>query len=246
MTEFIGTMEVPSVAPATGETAGFPELGYLADFCQAVLNVDALAQWQAVGNTTLPVLTKFTHNPKKSLDDSKLPSIYCFFSEEHGKWVSDGLRTVEAKVEIQWIMEPCQPEMETLRDPTQSLVSRILFDALSNGRNPAWTVAGDTDPYAVTWGSSLAHYVGALNRLDVGAFKQLFVEIQILDGQGKVQPLYGVAGSVSFDMVLRTTTARGPIEAAKLIATTAQTPYTVAGKNNIPEWFPGPVIPVVR
>lgn len=185
MTDIIGSIAIPTTTPAVGIVAGFPELGYIAEFCKSVLNVDALAHWHAVAPDTLPVLSAFTHDPKLLLDDSKLPSIYCFGVESEGNYTGTDITTLTTSVSVWWLMEPCQDEQATLRDPCRILMARVLDNALSGGRNPAWIVPGDTDPYASDWGSSLTGYIGAWKKIQVSKFSMLSVELPIIDGRGK-------------------------------------------------------------
>jgi hypothetical protein len=193
MTDLLGALAIPIPVPAAGKTVADPFLDYLGDFLQAAINADAKAAWTAVHpavvkphSVPLPVAFVKRHNPNEAdFRSGDLPALFVYRA-------STGKRTrigpewtlVPTTIHILWVPPRAQQKHLSLRQSYRHAVEAAIERCLQTGRDPAWVVAGDSDPSAATAGSHFFSYAKLFELPTILDSRDHVLKIPSNDGAG--------------------------------------------------------------
>lgn len=157
MSDKFGALPIP--VAAVGSTAlGDPLISYTADFFKAVLNARA-----AIAPFTTPVRATFTNDPTRTaFKTTELPALFVWRLPSSGQdQAADDIRLDVSQVMVMWVFPALAPqEIQSSRESYANAIVKTLSRAVYLNRDPAWKVAGDTDPKAATLGSDFAKWAG--------------------------------------------------------------------------------------
>lgn len=170
MTDAIGSTTIPLVAPSAGQASGDPLLSYTASFVQAIANAYCLTAWQSLRPSTLPVKTAIVFDPTRKrsffFDDAWLPAIFVWRQKtSKRRQVAQDIRVKYGTIGMLWVPPIAQTDRPDLaaRAPFGNGLFDTIDDYFEIGRDPVWTIAGDTNPSAgdvTTYGSSFPFWAG--------------------------------------------------------------------------------------
>jgi hypothetical protein len=189
MADAFGTLQIPLVTPATGESAGDPFLQITASFFAAVLNGNVSTAWQAVYKDVAAakvVKSFFDDDPRDAtFNVTSLPAL--FFWREDVKepvWIAEDYLTQESLCRLLWVFPASVPEKRTMRSSIINGIARTLTIMVERDRDPSWVVTGDTDPQAATQGSRLSRWAGIFE-MYLGTWKPYDLLIPMMDRVSK-------------------------------------------------------------
>jgi hypothetical protein len=216
MSDTIGLTTLPIAAPALStDVVGDIALQRLGEFLRAAINRMGNTAWRTRGSTTGNVVEHvFCRNPARLFDESRLPALYLWRASSNRRREADDVLKVVSTIRIYWVSEPAQAESDTVREPFEYAVDRMIAKALYRERDSAWVVAGDTDPLAATQGSFLPTWLG-YNWALKGDANELSLVATVTDGDGsRNAEFFGLATSVELEELTTIDTTIGTYPAA--------------------------------
>lgn len=207
MVDQFGGIDLPVQVPAAGEGAPDPALELMGAYLQAVLRAKMGAMWAVVapGSVSKPadICRHFYPSHPEDvlpLQDASLPALFLWRSKSQHTREAEDYAVDKGEITLLWLIPIEQPDKLQKRLRVQSALVKVIQAALLEGRDPAWVMAGDTDPTAATRGSVLPIKAGFLYRLEPRESKPLPITIQP-DGVG--EPVKYRAKAVMVDIVER-------------------------------------------
>lgn len=155
-----GLQQFPTVASTDDSAPGDKALTVIGAAIQAAVNADLAAVWGAAAPGTEPVQHVFTWDPKHKFNEAKLPALYIFEASSATEVTGDEIDADIRVLTIYWVARMSSAKHETARETARHVIGKIVSRLCKNGRHPAWRLAGDTDPVAVTRGSFLLAKAG--------------------------------------------------------------------------------------
>lgn len=160
MTDTFGAIDIPVAITAAGEDL---LAKYVGEYFQAVANAKCVAEWAAVsGLAKPPITTVKLYDPfdaNHAFTDTQCPTLFVhraddatYHREASDIWLERGNLVVE------WVPGKDSDAKTGRRSGFANKLFKVLFDALIEGRDPAWVVQGDTYYDAATYGSVLARH----------------------------------------------------------------------------------------
>lgn len=221
----IGSMPVP--VPEEGQTdsdpIGDPGLGLIVAYVAAVLNARAGAAWESVAKgRALPgqgplVVHTFTHDPnEEEFNPTHTPALFAWRQDGQGEQIAADYHVHASTLVLQWVPVAEWQHLLARRHPFMGAIGKIVDGALYLGRDPAWTMLGDTDPKSATQGSFL-HDVAGIWRIGRVSWKRVTLDIPKGDGVARYPTL-------RFEVAMEELLERAPGDAPyDLAATLTQT-----------------------
>lgn len=171
----VGKVAFPlALAASTTKTLledGDPGLWALLLFCKAMLETHVGARYAEAaadaGLTTAPLVVgsrvPYDPGPYLTVEQLKFPILAAFpVSEEMSEHTRTRHKT-DAEVAIQWILPPLRAEQALKLSPMMRLVSRVLYNRIEQGYDPAYEsgalVLGNAGLAAITLKSSSIGYI---------------------------------------------------------------------------------------
>lgn len=179
MTDTYGLTALPVALPGTGASVGDPGRDVLLAFLSAVITEECGAAWavRAPGETL--VRRTHAHDPnEEDFASNDLPALFCYRGDGRAYHFADGEFGDEIQIAVLWVFPPTTAERQADRRSIAVGLSRAIHKALGplNGRHPAWVAAGDTDPFAADYGSSLLT-LGGFETVRLDSFREATVKI---------------------------------------------------------------------
>lgn len=157
MADQAGALVFPVPVPGKDEPVGDPLLRLTLDYLQAVVNAKCAAAWARVAPTyPRPVNETIPHDPTRiDFAEKQLPALYGWRAggTAQVEWMAEDIGEARENLMLLWVAPPAQQAQQKFRDPFVNALAKAIGSALLVGRDPAWKLAGDTDPDAGTHGS---------------------------------------------------------------------------------------------
>ena len=135
-----------------------------------MLTAECGAAWLAIAPGETLIRKVHNHDPQQEdFTAEELPALFCWRADPKPQHFEDEHYGDESTIDLLWVFPPTASLTQSKRRSIALGLSRALHKALGplNGRHPAWVVAGDTDPFAARYGSSL---------LDWGSFRMIEID----------------------------------------------------------------------
>lgn len=222
-----------------------PLLSTVAAYFQAIANVHARADWEAIAKlgSPLPVVHAFTHDPHETnFNDNTLPALFLWRSEvlEHVDEAQD-IRVIRSRLRCLWVPPSTgKPDEKTRRTQFPFKLYKVLDDYLELGRDPAWVLPTDPDPEAPVYGSVLPRFA-LFRRLRFTSVRPepLVIELVSADGAPRMPPRIYTAQLA--ELMLEEDLERDPARHAPLHAITVAVSLVRGPADPEP---PLPIVPV--
>lgn len=160
--------------------AGDPCLYYLGEYLRAVLNNKLAASWASLCPNKLPVQElAFIEPQDKAFNSRDLPGLYLYRETFPNERIADDVFVQRSHVGIRWVPPATNIDRRSDRAPFINAVSAVINQAVTRERNPAWIVAGDTDPVASVAGSSVFRWCGLSHVINLIESKRETVTISV-------------------------------------------------------------------
>lgn len=186
MPDSYGAVALPLPASALGTAAGDVLLSSLADYLKAVLNYYATDAWQAIapGRGDCVRSTQTNDPGDSTFSAADLPALYVWRDARTTRFerVADDIQVCKSQVRAVWVPPPAVQVNRSEWAPFLHHIAKIIDYALWNERDPAWVMAGDTDPDAATRGSHWMTIAGLFYANTVSRCELVPIEIAMADG----------------------------------------------------------------
>lgn len=157
-----GAMPLPVPVAGATETVADPGLDVLLAFARAVIVArcgNAYADI-APGTGSVVKLTR-AHNPGEIVvTEKQFPGLWGWRTGGTFETIADDFDTEVSRITLLWVFAPAQAENQRVRGPIVNGIAKSLSASVMRGRDPAWVLAGDTEPQAVRNGSFLWSHAG--------------------------------------------------------------------------------------
>jgi hypothetical protein len=163
MADTFGLTSLPLASPVGTASIADPGRDVLLSFLSAVITAECATAW-AVRAPGEPVIRNgYAHDPnEEDFVAKRLPALYVYRGDAKPGQFTDAEFGDETPVNALWVFPPAPSLRQYERRAIAQGLSRAIHKALGplNGRHPSWVVAGDTDPYAAAYGSSVLTHGG--------------------------------------------------------------------------------------
>jgi hypothetical protein len=163
MPDTYGAETLPVTAPGATATVSDRALDVLGAWMYAVINAECSAAWTAVAAGE-PILRGYqTQDPGgQDFNENLLPHLFLFRAQANPAHFEDGNWGTDSTVTMLFVFPPAEQSKAARRMAIFNGLQKAVHRALGprNGRHPSWVVAGDTDPDAAVWGSSILTHAG--------------------------------------------------------------------------------------
>jgi hypothetical protein len=222
-----GSQPLPYPPTVDGFPIGDPALGYLGQYLQQTVNAACEQIWD---NEACPGRSTINHvfydDPQTLFDDFRLPAIYIWRGKSHNERRADDLYLRTTTIEIAWIGEGAQEEIDGDRSPAKAAIAKAICSALYADCDPSWLVNGETSPLALLQGSSLSDACGFSRVSPNEESPQSFV-FQRIEGAAPL-PYYGFTMNIEVDEYWsRANTTRKPAKLNASSTTNAATAVVI-------------------
>lgn len=175
-----GALDLPTPAPADGETGGDPAIDILLAFARDVMVAQLTQVHAKVAPNTGPVVRHvFPYNPAEGpFEVKQLAALYAWRSSDESLRLADDIDLTTSTLSLLWVFVPAKEDNQKRRWPIVNAVAKVLVSALLRGRHPAWTKANDPEEQASYNGSFLWAWMG-LWSLDKVSAKATCLDVQI-------------------------------------------------------------------
>lgn len=149
-----GAITIPT--GATGVTSSDPAIDVVLAFLKAWLVTDAnlTVAWKAVYPALPPVVRTFSHDPSEWVfNTANLPALFMWRENAIQEYAADDWLRDVTTVKALWVYPKGLPENQRIRQPFVNAFTKSVGVGIERGRTPAFIVAGDPDPDALTQGS---------------------------------------------------------------------------------------------
>jgi hypothetical protein len=149
------------------QPAGDPLLFYLGSYLQTVINSRCGAAYGSLDprpgtalNNLAVIEVDYVDPDDHSFNARDLPAIFIYRDTFPAERIADDMYEQNSHVGIQWVPRPDNLQRRQEVAPFVNAIAAVINRALIRGRDPGWIVAGDTDPDAAYFGSSLLGWSG--------------------------------------------------------------------------------------
>src|SRR5512145_1435561 len=165
MTDLYGSAPLPVAAPAAPTDAlSDPALNTLLRWAKAIIEFECGVAWAAVAPGEPLVRKTRPHRPERHDFGSvnELPALFCYSDNARPQRYADALFGRDRTIALLWVFAPSDQFAAAKRSGILTGLGAALHKALEMalGRHPAWVDAGDPDPAAARFGSSILGRAG--------------------------------------------------------------------------------------
>ena len=183
MPDVYGATEIPVQAPAAGVALSDPLLTTLGDFLATVLRADLATAMAAAfpGESVVRTDAIYAYNPGDSDFEPRLPALYVWRDALQPGRFTDEDYGQRGTVLALWVLPGLRDDRASVLRSIMTGAGKAVHRAIEIGRHPSWVVAGDTETFAATQGSSILTH-GGLFSIDVSTVDE--AEVVVGDGPG--------------------------------------------------------------
>lgn len=235
MADIFGALTLPIPVPTNPgieeaqQAVSDPGLDHLAAFTRAILNAHGGDAWGVKGVGPQEPFVRVVMKCDPAIGEfsaALLPALYIWRGAAQYVQLADDYGVDETPIEFLYVMPTTQQGRMQARSPIVNGFGKILSRGFRRQRDPAWVLAGDTDPDAAVLGSSLTVKTGFSKMLLTTAAEPTTLSVQTSGRTATmvypaIRALLAVteqlcedpsaaAGAVPAQLDLKTTTEDGP------------------------------------